>query len=395
MICRNCGNEIPDNSKFCLSCGCELMPENEYNNDSNNENKINESIEYINNESTQNNNKKSLKVSVGIFVAAILLVFGIIISIIIFSNPTDKYIALIKKGEATKATELYESKISGNNKKAERLRTELTEEITDIFDKYYDEKISYEEAAKRISIYKNAKVIAKNYNDTYKKINSLYTSRCSFEEAKKAESNNDFKTAITKYKLVIQDDKNYDSAQNSIEKLKVNYKAEKLSEAENFVENRKITEAINVLNEIKNTLGQDDEITKLLNEYKILKEEEYVTVKLTDKGVLPKNYDYYRYFDSASFVFTVKNNTQKVIKGVEGTATFNDLFGNYIISMGTDFLGKNIAPGETVTYDDLIFEVIPTNKNAAKLLATDYSDLQFEYEVETVVFTDGTSVKPD
>ena len=110
-------------------------------------------------------------------------------------------------------------------------------------------------------------------------------------------------------------------------------------------------------------------------------------IKLLNKTSETNQYGQYY----ARLVFSVTNNTSKTIQGVQGIAKFSDLFGVEIISTNCDFTGKTIDPSSTVEFGDLSFECNQFIDNNMKLYNTAYGDLQFEYTVKSIVFTDGTS----
>jgi len=111
-----------------------------------------------------------------------------------------------------------------------------------------------------------------------------------------------------------------------------------------------------------------------------------VSVELSGKSTSSGAYD-----DYVKFIFSITNNTEKSIKGVQGVASFKDLFGVDILLLNADFTGITIKPGETVIVDDLSLDANPYIDDHMKLYNTAYDDLNFEYEVTAIVFTDGTS----
>ncbi|MDE7185923.1 MAG: hypothetical protein K2O13_00185 [Lachnospiraceae bacterium] len=122
-----------------------------------------------------------------------------------------------------------------------------------------------------------------------------------------------------------------------------------------------------------------------------LKESQKVTVVVKDKESLDIDYDEGRYSPRIDFVFEVFNNTSKGIKGVQGILTTKDLFGVDIMSSSLDFTGKEIPANESVIFDNLGFDVNQFMDEHVKVYTTDYSDLQFEYEVTSIVYSDGTT----
>ena len=101
-----------------------------------------------------------------------------------------------------------------------------------------------------------------------------------------------------------------------------------------------------------------------------------VTVNLANKTTSKGKYDSDYYVD---FVFEVRNEYDKDIRGIQGNATFKDLFGEKIISMGL--------------VSDLYFDCNQFIDNHMKLYSTDFADLQFEYKPTMIVFNDGTSIE--
>ena len=112
-----------------------------------------------------------------------------------------------------------------------------------------------------------------------------------------------------------------------------------------------------------------------------------VTVQLTGKT---ESTDYLRR-RFINYVFTVKNNAEKSIKGIQGTAVFKDLFGEEILKMKCDFVGNTIEPGAEITISDLSMECNEFMDDHMKLYNTALDDLQFEYQLTSIVFTDGTT----
>ena len=115
-----------------------------------------------------------------------------------------------------------------------------------------------------------------------------------------------------------------------------------------------------------------------------------VTVLVTDKTVTPKNSDQWIFSNYVNFVFSITNNTEKDIQGIQGELHISDLFGAEILTVGCDFTGETIAAGATITNDDLSFECNEFISEHMKLFNEDYKDLKFNYIVKQIVFSDGT-----
>ena len=148
-------------------------------------------------------------------------------------------------------------------------------------------------------------------------------------------------------------------------------------------ENNKLAEENRKLNDMIKNYEEKEKKTK---EESTVQQSD-VDVKLTGKKSTYDEYD----SPYISLIFSVKNNTEKTIKGVQGVATFNDLFGVKIISINCDFTGNTISPGETITVSDLYFDCNRFMDDHMKLFNTKIDDIKFEYKVKTIVFTDGTT----
>lgn len=141
---------------------------------------------------------------------------------------------------------------------------------------------------------------------------------------------------------------------------------------------------------------ENEELKKKLAEYEKAEQEKKenetvqegdVTVQLTEKTESTDRLS--RQF--INFVFTAKNNTEKSIKGIQGVAVFKDLFGEEILKMNCDFVGNTIEPGAELTISDLSMECNRFMNDHMKLYNTALDDLQFEYQLTSIVFTDGTT----
>lgn len=115
-----------------------------------------------------------------------------------------------------------------------------------------------------------------------------------------------------------------------------------------------------------------------------------VTVIVTGKSVTPMDSNNWVFYNYVNFVFSITNNTEKDIQGIQGTLTVSDLFGVEIITISCDFTGNTIPAGETIVVDDLTYECNDFDDADMKLFNENYEDLKFAYTVTQIVFTDGT-----
>lgn len=142
-------------------------------------------------------------------------------------------------------------------------------------------------------------------------------------------------------------------------------------------------EVSNIVYDDGSGMGDQPEVDQMENQK--------VTVSVTDKQNLDINYNAGRYSPRVEFVFEVYNNTTKDIKGVQGILTIKDLFGVDIMSSSLDFVGQTIGADSSVTVSDLGLDINQFMDDHVKLYNTDFEDLKFEYEVTSIVYSDGTT----
>lgn len=135
------------------------------------------------------------------------------------------------------------------------------------------------------------------------------------------------------------------------------------------------------LDELRSKLEEKEAESKI--------QQEDVTILVTNKTVTPKNADQWIFSNYVNFVFSITNNTQKDIQGIQGELIVYDLFDSEIMSISCDFTGETIGAGATIVRDDLSFECNEFINEHMKLFNEDYKDLKFNYTIKKIVFTDG------
>ena len=115
-----------------------------------------------------------------------------------------------------------------------------------------------------------------------------------------------------------------------------------------------------------------------------------VTVTVTGKSVTPMDGLQRIFADYVHLIFSVTNNTEKDIQGIQGQITVKDLFGVEIMTVGCDFTGTIIPSKQTVTGIKLSYECNLSDDADEQLFNERFEDLKFAYTVTQIVFTDGT-----
>ena len=103
-----------------------------------------------------------------------------------------------------------------------------------------------------------------------------------------------------------------------------------------------------------------------------------VTEKDTSKWIFS---DYVR------LTVEIQNLTNKSIKGIQGVLIVKDMFGEEFLRCQCDLTDNEIPAKGTVTVTELYLDVNQFFKNHIELFETDYDNLQFDYDVTNIVFT--------
>ena len=308
------------------------------------------------------------------------------------ATPVDKYLRSFDKGDSEAASQIYSAEIKGSAEDKESLQTKLKERMDSIYEDFKTGKITSDEAKEKLKNYKEYDTSSVYAFTTINKVSTLQKSKDAYSDAEKAENDGNLADAITNYKNVIADDPNHEAAQAKVLQLSETYTETMKAQAQQEADLKDYDSAISTINALSDVVGNTDELKSLARQYNELKNYQYIKVVCTDKGELPEDFDKWRFSSYVTFTFELTNNSEKPIKGVQGVLHVNDLFGSKILDSRCDFTGHTIQPGEVYVNDELSLEVNEFKDEHMKLYNEDYSDLIFEYEPTTIVYTDGTSV---
>lgn len=118
-----------------------------------------------------------------------------------------------------------------------------------------------------------------------------------------------------------------------------------------------------------------------------------ITVTITDKKNYDKDYDADRYSAFIELPYSITNNTDKDIKGIQGVLHVNDMFGEGIKNIQFDLTEKNVPAGKTIEVDGFGMEVNEFMDSDMQFYNTAYENLLFEYDFSKVIFTDGSTIE--
>lgn len=131
--------------------------------------------------------------------------------------------------------------------------------------------------------------------------------------------------------------------------------------------------------------GKSTTVENLDNEGSIFKE---ISVEVTDK--INHKGDFSNF---AEIVVTIKNDSQKEIRGLEGEIEILDMFNKQIMDSKWEYTEKPIKPGTSYVQKGKGMEVNEFISEQVKIYKTEYKDLIFKININHVLFTDGTSYK--
>ena len=130
--------------------------------------------------------------------------------------------------------------------------------LTDIYNHYNAGELTYEEVSKKLSAYKQAYGESSELSDIKKKVNKLKGSKKVFEIAQKAEESGDEKTAYLNYSYVIEEDSNYEVANNRKNEIASQNYNELAAKATESYNQKKYQDALNYIGQAYYYENNDD-----------------------------------------------------------------------------------------------------------------------------------------
>lgn len=258
MKCRKCGQNNVENSKFCNNCGTNLE-------DGSIIKRIKSIIQFKTLKVFDFKNKKVICISITTLLVLVLLS----VSIFKITNPVARFKTAVKSNNIEQAKYIYD-----NHKYNDKMIGFVKNYISDIEEDFKNDKISYDNAMDKLNNIQDLDIAKVELKAAKAYIPSLNTSRLAFEKAEEYLKQNDYVNALKEYNNVIQTDVNYKSAQKSISENKEKYKTEVLNTVDEFTEQRKYNETVQLLNTAAKILSDDNDIISKLEVSKTQQKEE-------------------------------------------------------------------------------------------------------------------------
>lgn len=266
IICPECGKEMSDSLKKCPHCGYHKkkqikIPTNPLKNLSGNTRKF---------------------IGIGA-IAAIVLIIGIIVSVNKLNNPVNKYIDEIYAGNVDSASQIYDKNIKDNEKNETIVKTKLLDEIEDTKESYINKKATYDDVVSIIRKIGKCPLVSSDSSKAVLEIQDLKSSREAYDEAEKYANDNDYYNAVNKYKDVISEDENYETAKSKVTEMTNKYKDEVLASVDEYVASSSYSAAADLLTKALSLKPGDSDLInrqKEVESLKVAKEAEEAEAKM-------------------------------------------------------------------------------------------------------------------
>lgn len=112
-----------------------------------------------------------------------------------------------------------------------------------------------------------------------------------------------------------------------------------------------------------------------------------ISLQVTGKNIVQQSYS-----EFIELPYQIVNNRSKTIRGIEGIMHIKDMFGKTILDVQWDYTDESIPAGESVTITGTGLDYNQFMTEHMKIYSTPYENLVFEYEIQTVLFDDGTTL---
>lgn len=182
-----------------------------------------------------------------------------------------KFAQFIIDSEYADAIEYYNSSLLGNFELEVMAQDKIIAICNDINNKVlsgeYDQKTVQNELGVIDKIVEGTNATPDGYNQVLDSIDFSLESKAAYSAATDLESLKSYSDAIKQYKLVIEGDSNYASAQEAIERCTETLKNDALTQAAALVSENDYISAINVLNEAFKTLPDESDLQAKITVY--------------------------------------------------------------------------------------------------------------------------------
>ena len=133
--------------------------------------------------------------------------------------------------------------------------------------------------------------------------------------------------------------------------------------------------------------AEKEELEKSTNEIS----EEEVLIEVVDKINMPKDIDKWILDDRVNFHISIRNNSKKDIREIEGVLDVRNESAISILRMDCNLGGHIIKAGEKFVNKDTFLKINEYKNEDTRLYKADHADLNYTYTIKKIIYTDGTS----
>lgn len=225
--------------------------------------------------------KKKKKIIMAGCISALAVILAIVLVVTYINSPIRRFDAALNSDDATTAQSLYATNAS-NKKFTNKAQAAVEEYIQKSTDAYCNDEIEYKVAKQRISDLSWCPDADEVQKDALETINNVRTSRDKYTKAEWALSKEDYLSALTNFKEVVEDDKkDYASAQQKISETSEAWCQSAINAANTALAENNAVQAYIALNEV-NAEYRNDQLREMLTDAKA-KAQESVATQLQGK----------------------------------------------------------------------------------------------------------------
>ena len=329
MKCINCGNELPDGSRFCNVCGTDQSVETEVkpaqgvesNPDLIKGEPDHEVIENSTIKPVPDKKGKALNQQAKIILGLCSVGLLLFLAFTFLNNPVSKFVKAVEAENVVQAKEIFEAKINSEDDLA-KLVDEIDKKASKIYEAFISGSITYEEAKAKTLNYSTAVSTSisnkSQIPETLSAIEDVNNSRVDFLSGKQYLEKNDFVNAINMFLKVVEDDTNYKEAQSSIEEIKPKYRELLLKEIDNLSGSSKFTGALSLVDDGLKIFKDDPELNGL--------KQSIITAQSNYLAQQKKNEEAMKKENAKSSQLVTVEKTKVLIQSDEWKTLYPDLF---------------------------------------------------------------------
>ncbi len=229
--------QIPENSTFCNICGSKISGVNE----------------------EKNKKHSNVSIIIGVCIIGVIILISVV-GLLLLGNPVKQFKDKMQKNNYTEAMKIYDNKIKGNSEKEDLIKDSLKKETDAILEDFKQNINTYREAGDRLDIILKTNLINLNVDSIKESINKLNDSRTAYKSGTEFAVEKNYGKAIIEFKKVIEDDSDYQNAQQQIKALSDQYKEDILNTVEDKASSEDFEGATSILSKALEILPNDDDL---------------------------------------------------------------------------------------------------------------------------------------